>query len=305
MSTQKLFINFLLLIFLNLSQSVFAETIYVQDIKAKGGVKSGTLETIKELVSSGVVSEGHELMTEAGTAEFILQPKLLKLGDSYILKIDKIQNGKIKFSSKMKASSLSDMDTVAVRVVRSVMEETLPRDSAQVNDVTEDEVHQGTRRYQATRQWRFSFGPAWSNGLNVDGGGTNWGFGYVWGLDPDFDLKLNWSIYTPRSDEDDNARFTNVTLGMNYFLTRAKHSPFASIEIGYGSAAASEDSNNFFGISDDDASGWTIGLGLGYKFFRTSTVNVGIFGSYQYMFDKTEKSNQTPRLGSVSLVVYY
>ena len=92
MSTQKLFINFLLLIFLNLSQSVFAETIYVQDIKAKGGVKSGTLETIKELVSSGVVSEGHELMTEAGTAEFILQPKLLKLGDSYILKIDKIQN---------------------------------------------------------------------------------------------------------------------------------------------------------------------------------------------------------------------
>lgn len=205
----------------------------------------------------------------------------------------------------MKAANIEDMDTVSIRVVRSVLNEEAPSNSAKVTDVTKDEETRGTRRYKATRQWRIAFGPAWSNGLSVNGGGTQWSLGYIWGIDPDYDLKINWSYYVPRSTDEDNARFSEFALGMNYFFTQAKHSLFLTIELGYASAAASENNNTVFNFSEDSASGWAVGLGLGYKFFRTSTVNLGLLASYQYLFDKTEKSDQTPRLSSLNIVVYY
>lgn len=287
-----------------LSMMSYAETFYVERLKANG-LDEASAETINELVSSAVQYEGHEVTLELSGENSVLRPYLLKLGDSYILKIDKVKNKKIIFSSKLKASDLEDMDTVATRVVRSVINEQSVKDSVKVTDVTKDEETRGTRRFKATRQWRIAFGPAWSQGLNVDGGGTQWSLGYIWGLDPDYDLKLNWSFYVPRADEDDSASFVNFALGMNYFLTRAKHSPFISFELGYASAAASEVNNNFFNLSEDKASGWALGVGLGYKFFRTSTVNVGLVASYQYLFDKTDKTDETPRLGSLNLVVYY
>ncbi|MCB0357043.1 MAG: hypothetical protein KDD40_08555, partial [Bdellovibrionales bacterium] len=227
----------------------WADTVAVKEIQAKG-VDEGSMETISELIKSAVTSEGHDLVSDGQNAQWVLRPKLLKLGDSYILKIDKMKGKSVQFSTKMKAADLEDMDTVAGRVVRSVMNEETPRESVQVTDVTKDEETRGTRRYKATRQWRIGFGPAWSGGMNVEGGGTNWGLGYIWGIDPDYDLKLNWSFYVPRADEDDNARFTNFALGLNYFWTRAKHSPFLSLEIGYASAAASENTDNIFNVSD-------------------------------------------------------
>ncbi|MCB9026664.1 MAG: hypothetical protein H6625_10130 [Bdellovibrionaceae bacterium] len=280
-----------------------AETVYVLEIKTKG-VDEASLETVKELISSAVQSEGHSLTSNKNEADSILRPALLKLGDSFILKIDKLKDNKVKYSSKMKAANLEDMDTVSTRVVRSVLNEEAPSKSVKVTDVTADEETRGTRRFKATRQFRFGFGPAWSSGLNVNGGGTQWSLGYIWGIDPDYDLKLNWSFYVPRADEE-NARYSELALGMNYFMTQAKHSPYLSIELGYASAAASEKINNLFNYSDDNASGWALGVGLGYKFFRTSTVNVGLLASYKYLFDKTDKSDQTPRLGSLNILVFY
>ncbi len=300
----KIFICMLTLSTMFLSLTVQADSVFVQKIKSKG-VDADSKEAIQEIISSAVTSEGHELVESSSEAGSILRTKVLKLGQSYTLKIDKLQDGKVRFSSKMKSADLEDMDVVAVRVVRSVLSEQSLKSSVTVTDVTKDEETRGTRRYQATRQWRFGFGPAWSGGLNVDGGGLMWGLGYVWGIDPDFDLKLNWSVYSPKESDEDNARFTDFALGMNYFLSRSKHSPFVSVEIGYASAAAAEEASNFFDLSDDEASGWAVSLGGGMKFFRTSTVNLGLFGSIKYLFDKTEKTEKTPRVTSVGLVVYY
>ncbi len=286
------------------SYFALADAIYVEPISSQG-VDEASKETVYELITNAVVTEGHNLVTDKSSAKSVLRPKILKLGNAYILKIDKVQNNKIKYSSKMKSAGLDDMDTVSTRVVRSVLREQSAKDSVTVTDVTKDEETQGTRRYKSSKQWRFSFGPAWSEGLNVDGGGTQWGIGYNFGVDPSFDLKLDFSFYVPRADKDDDAAFRNVSLGLDYFLTSAKNSPFISADIGYASAAASEDSNNFLNLSDDKASGWTVGIGLGYKFFRTSTVNLGIAATYRYMFDKTSKSNQTPRLSAINLIVYY
>jgi len=293
---------FLLGLFLD---SAMADTFFVEKLKTQG-LDESSRETIYELILNAISSEGHESIAKPSKSTPILVPKILKLGESYILKIDKVSEGRVQFSSKMKATSLDDMDTVAVRVVRSVINESNPKEGATVADVTQDEETQGTRRFKAIRQWRFAFGPAWSHGLNVKGGGTQWGLGYSWGLDPDFDLRLHYSFYVPRSDEDDNARFMNLSLGLDYYLTDKKHSPFVGFDIGYASAAASDrNSTNFFNLSDDTASGWTVGISAGVKFFRTSTVNLGIVANHYFMFDKTDKSDKTPQLSTLNLVVYY
>ena len=53
--------------------------------------------------------------------------------------LEKTQNGKVKYSSQLKTQSLDDLDTVARRLTRSVVEEMLVTQDIAVNDVTETE----------------------------------------------------------------------------------------------------------------------------------------------------------------------
>ena len=291
------------LVTLFIGSTATAESVYV--MKPKGsGVDQGNLDAIHELIRDAVMNlEGFELVEDQGGAKIILKAKALRLGESYILAIVKYVDRKKVFSNKMKASNLDDMDTVAGRVVRAVLTEVQAKKDARVSDVTQDEETRGTRRKKAVRQWEIGFGPAWLGNLNTDTSGINWKFGYLWAIDDRIDLKLSWEFLTTK--EDDDANFTDIHLGMNYFFNDGNNAPYLTADVGYGAATAHEENNNQLFGSDDDASGFTIGAGVGMKFLRVSTVNVSLQLRYAMVMEKTEHTKKKPNVTSLVLSVYF
>lgn len=296
------YVLFSLMIVLLASVVGNAQSVFVNEVQGED-LDKGTLRSVFELVRSSVVQEkGYSLAADGKSAQLLLQPKLLKLGDSYFLSIDKLRGNSVVFSSRMKSANLDDMDTVALRVVRAVLRETQAAETASVRDVTKNEETQNTRRIQATRQWRLGFGPGWGQNLESKKAGTAFELGYVWGMEAAWDLYLNWTIYSGRGS-DDNSRYSAFALGANYFFTESKHAPFVTASFGYGGATVNDKDSSIF--DEDSASGWAVGAGGGIKFFRTSTVNVGLSLNHSVTIDKTKKSDKTPGLSTLILAVYY
>lgn len=286
------------------SVSSFADSYFVAPAKSKGASES-TKEAVAELFKSSVAgSQKHQLSSEPHQADFILQPKVLKMGGTVLVIVDKIENQKVIFSTRMKSKDLSDLDTVVYRLFSSLEQQKPISTTAQVNNVTKAEEYQSTRRFQATNQWAFAFGPAWAQNLKTSRAGSFFEFGYLWGLDPHFDLKLTWSYFLPDGSAD-SAYYTTVLLGMNYFFDLNKHSPFVTTSVGYTTAGADDGGSSLLSFSEDDASGWGVDLGVGYKFFRTSSVNLATSINYSYLFEKTKYSSKNPGLTRFVVSVYF
>ncbi len=292
---------FMLLLFI--SHSAFADTFFVESTTG-AEISAADKAAVEELVRISVSEDGnHSVTTSKEKANWVLAPTLLKLGDSYLITLQKKdKKDHVVFASKMKAKTMSDMDTVAGRLTRAVIEQKKTAETADVTNITQEEETMNTRRYQATRQWIIGIGPGWSNNLNSAGGGFTFILGYLWGLDPDFGINLSWKMNGGRKDDDSG--FTDFSLGGEYYFSRTKTSPFVGARMGYGSAHA--DTCPIFSTStcnEDKASGWSVTADAGFKFFRTSSVNAGVAASYSYIFDETTRGN--PSLFSVNLLVYY
>jgi hypothetical protein len=290
--------TFLILAIFFCAFSAAADSIYVQPSDGEG-VEAYMRTTVDHLVKSFVTRESHSVASSADSADLVLSPKVMKLGNAYFLTIDKKKGGKVLFSSSMKAANAEELDTVAKRVVRSVLNEQKIEDSATVADVTAEEETKNTRRYQATRQWRFLFGPVTAHDLKSEGGYSFFDIGYAWGLDPHYDVTLDFKT----SGLKEGAYYTGFLLGLTYYSQLGKHSPYYKAGVGRVTAAAADDTAFF--ISDDSFSGWGGEVGVGYKFFRTSTVNIVVELTHGIAFGKTAESDSSPGLTTIGFGLYY
>ncbi|CAN5657907.1 hypothetical protein BH10BDE1_BH10BDE1_27120 [soil metagenome] len=291
--------------FLSASQSL-AASVFVQP-PASEGDESSLRASLYELVKAAVSDEsGYSLATSAKEADMTLHPRLLKLGSAFIVSIDKMKGERVVFTAKMKASTADDIDAVSARVVRSALRETKATEDAQVGDVTQDEVSKTNLRIQTTRQWKLGFGPAWGDQMNVDKSGILFTLGFVWGIDPNFDLDLAFRSANFDKSGESGAHFTEFLIGTNYYLTRSRNAPFLTAGVGRTSASVSiPDSTSIINSSDDTLNGWSVRVGAGYKFFRTSTVNLGVEANYSKVFGESSRSKQSPGLTSLALALYY
>jgi opacity protein-like surface antigen len=286
--------------------SVFAASVFVTPPTAEG--EDATLRaSLYELVKAAVSDEsGYSLAGSLKEADLTLHPRLLKLGSSYIVSLDKMKGERIVHTAKMKAASAEDIDAVSARVVRAALRETKAAEDAQVGDVTQDEVSKTNLRIQTTRQWKLGFGPAWGDQMNVDKSGILFTLGFVWGIDPNFDLDLGFRTTGFEKSGESGAHFTEFLIGTNYYLTRSRNAPFLTAGVGRTSASVSiPDSTSILNTSDDTINGWSVRVGVGYKFFRTSTVNLGVEANYSKVFGESTRSKQAPGLTSLALALYY
>lgn len=291
------------LLLILIASQVHAETVFVQPPQAEGEDAS-LRASVYELVKAAVSNEsGYSLESSAKDASISLRTRVLKLGGSYILSIDKLKGEKVLFTAKMKAATAEDLDTVSGRVVRSALNETRAEGNAQVDDVTEDEVTRGTRRQQATRQWKLGFGPAWGSNLNTDKSGLLFHLGFVWGLDPHWDLDVAFKATGIDKTSASAAYFSEFMLGANYHLSKNKNAPFLTFGLGRASAGVAQE--NAFVFTDDTANGWALRAGAGVKLFRTSNVNLGIEANHTILMAKTSRTDQNPGVTSLLIAVYY
>lgn len=282
-----------------------AASVYVvPPVAGTDGEDAGLRSTLYELVKAAVSEEsGYSLAVNSKEADFQLNAKHLKLGGSYIISVDKINGEKVTYTAKMKASNADDLDTVAGRTVRAALRETKAEETAHVDDVTLDEITKNTRRTQTTRQWKFGFGPAWGDQMNTDKSGILFTLGFVWGIDANFDLDLAFRSANFEKTNETGASFTEFLIGTNYYLSPTKTAAF--LTAGVGRAGASVSTPNSILISNDTASGWSARVGFGYKFFRTSTVNLGVEVNYSKVFAESSRSKSSPGVTSAALALYY
>ena len=284
--------------------TVLATTVYVESVTGQG-LGASEKEAINEFVKSSVLNQaGFDLVLKSSQAEIVLQPKLLKLSDTYFLKMSKMENGKVVKSARMKSKELSDIDRVTDRLVDAMLTGSSVEETAKVNNITDAERNQNTNRFEVTRQWIFAFGPSWLSNSNISKSGIMYKLGYEWGLDPNFSLNLS---FDGTSFSDSTADFSTLQAGLDYYFSLTKTSPFIGLGIGYGSADVNGCDQGFLEFDcanrDEEASGWVASVNGGVKFFRTSTVNVGLVAEYAYLFDDTKYGN--PSRMTVSLAIYY
>lgn len=288
---------FLILAIFFFATEVSAANVFISPTEGEG-VEPHMKATIDSLVKSFVSKESNQISSTADAADFTLSPKLIRLGNAYFITIDKTKDGRILYTSNMKAAVPEDLDVTAKRVVRSVLTEVKIEDSATVKDVTIQEETQNTRRYQATRQWRFLFGPTAGSNLNGDSN-SFFNFGYAWGMDPNYDATVDWKVASVAN----GGSYSSLMLAMTYYMDIGKHTPYFRAGIGRASGAAGD--NTAFIFSDDSFSGWGAQIGAGYKFFRTSSVNVVVEATYDQAFTQTSETKKTPGLMTVGVGMYY
>lgn len=305
-SSLRFLFALLVSVFIFYGNPALAASVFVQPPQAEND-EGGLRETLYELVKAAVSDEsGYSLSTNAKEADFQLRPRLLKLGGAYIVTVDKLKGEKLVFTTKMKAATTDDLDNVSGRIVKSALHETKATEMAQVDDVTQAEETQGTRRTQTTRQWKLGFGPAWGDQMNVNKSGMAFTLGFVWGIDANFDLDLAFRTANFEKGGESGANFTEFLIGTNYYFSKGRNAPF--ITAGFGRAGASVSTPNstpIVNFSTDTISGWSVRAGIGYKFFRTSTVNLGVELNYSKVFGESSVSKQAPGVTSAVLALYY
>ena len=264
----------LCLAFFSLPFFVFADSFYIKE----NVEPYSDADTLNQLVKNELVSLGHSVMLSPEESRWVLTPKLLRLGRSYVVTLSKERKGRIVFSQKLKSETLDDLDIVTERLVRAVLKRQNVSSTQNVDTITQNEIKGTSVKTEVTKQFYFGFGPGVLSGLESDETGSNWTAGYLWGIDHQFGLRLGLE----HTSGEGNSNFWNLGMGGQYYLNRRKHAPYLLGLFGYSWAESN---------ADKTENGFSIEAGLGSHFFRTAKVNLAIEVVYaQGLYDVLESS---------------
>jgi len=248
-------------------------------------------ETLRGLVESELLRFRQDIVSSPDQAEWVLAPSLLKLNESYIISLTKFKNGRNFFSDKLKATTLDDLDVITTRLVEAAIYNRSVENTQRIGTVTEEERKGLSIKQRADKQFYLGFGPGAGANLETNNAGFSWLVGYLWGLDRQFSLRLNLEGV---NINDSGADMTSLGIGAQYFFNDKKHSPYFFGAMAYAWADSDRPNNETLGLTAESDNGWAIQTGLGYKFFRTSTVGIGVELSYnQALFNLVDGSPST------------
>lgn len=290
-------IKFLFIIMtLVLSKQALAITSYfIADLTASG-IDDSTQTTLRELIRSAVTESGGSLAVISDKADFVLTPKVLSLGSSYLVSIHRLKGEKVIFQAKEKAANLEELDRVVLRVVRSAMTGKGVKDDSRVGEITESERREVSLRKESLSLKYFGFGPTvfpWGD----SGAALIAGLNYE--VDPNWGLRFHAHL---GSDTHERSTFAAMaTIGLQYFLTETQFSPYVFANFGYGGAVG--------GDLDRRATGFSMGAGLGLLLFRTSSTQLDLNLGYQSLLVATDLTNgrgrTTPGMFGLTIGIVY
>lgn len=289
------------------TQGARAAAVFVNRVQGVA-VQSADVDAVEELVRNNVREQlGHELVQSPSSADYVLQGKLVKIGEAYSLTLIKMKDAREVFRASLKSSMMSDMDVVVIRLVRAVDAEVSADADGGVKDVTYHEQHDRRRRKEVLSQLTFALGPSTTSNLGVEGSSILWNVGYNYELDFNWDMHLDADWLTTNRSSEDDAYFAALNFGVNFYFSERSHSPYVEGHVGYGGAMVSHGCEpSLTGcFSKDRASGWVIGAGFGYRFFRTSESNFAIVLRGAYQTAETSQTYEHPAVGSLMIMGFF
>ncbi len=243
----------------------FADSYYVEDTTGTG-LSSEDAIAVQHFVRNAVTEAGHQAVMEKEKSQFQLRPKLIRLGRSYILTVEKRTSSALVYSTQMKAAQIEELDDVASRVTRACLKGVPARGDEKVGDVTEDEETRGMRRRPAKRGTFVAFGPAAFSHLNATGLGFYGAGAYAWDVNRMM-VRLRVELAV-----NGGAIFTDFGLGASYFLSDRSFAPFVGLDLGFGFSRI--DQGAF--LTNETISGFILGPTAGFHVLRTHAINLEV-----------------------------
>lgn len=264
---------------ISLPSWVLADSYYLYPTMGKSSSES-TQAAFQDLLSSAINETQNEVTENKEGAQFLVRSKLIRLGNSYIVTVAKYTSQKKKvFGTKMKASNEEELDKVASRLARALTQNHPAQEEIQVGEVTEKEKHQVIERTKALDLTVFGLGPVWYGNMKDTGIALLIQYGRLWEVSPNAAIKLMGEMSTKLKSP--WVGMGALTLGAQYYLSPASQSLFLSGDFGYGFVAENRDDLS-------GTSGFTLGAGLGYNFFRTSEKQMSVAFRWLSILDKNE-----------------
>jgi hypothetical protein len=247
--------------------SVLAASYYVEPTEGVG-TSTNQLQVTTELVKNAVsTTSGATLAPELSQADFSLRPKLMRLGSSSLLSVQKLKGKQVLHSAQLKVVRFDELDQIVIRTVRAAIEENTAEAAPRVQEVTRNEIRSpnkvGARTFAGV-----GLGPSWLNAVNAPSSALGFTVFYGWDIQPQISLRLLWDRSFVSGSGND-ASFDLLAIGMQYFFDDHDITPFAMGSFGY--AFAERQGNDSGTLSNFGGS-----IGGGVRFFRTSKVNVEV-----------------------------
>ena len=288
--------NTIVLTLLFISSLAFADKFCVQPFARETGASESNTATT-ELVKDAVQETGHQVVDNPSECEFTLKGKVLKLGESYILSLEKFKKSERVGAKKLK-TNLDDMDRAASRVTRAIIDGENAKKNVTLDDVTKEDVESTNRRIQTMKQLLIGFGPVFFDNMGSSDIGIGATAAYQYTINPEFDAKLEATFAVGKDESSINVLYGAIEL--DYFFTNGNISPFLGLELGFGTFAGADNSSL---LSKDREDGFVGGVALGVKFFRASTLNILAIYNYTYLFEKLSRGN--PSMSSLQVGISF
>lgn len=248
-----------------------AEAYFVAPVRGEG-LDPALLKTVQRLVAVSVSENGRTASEDEASAAWTLKAELIKLGESYIVSLVKVQaNGTaIAFADKQKAAGTGELDGAVSRLVKDAVAGK-PSEAKPAPAQAEAAAEAASKQALADRKTTyFGFGPMRFNGLNTP---ANDPFGYYLATGMRLDVNdhaamtlIGESSFNVR-DDGRGSVVGALLLGGEYFFSGGDVSPFLGIDLGYGGAGGA-DVRSVFGFAG--------GARVGLMFFRSSSVQLSL-----------------------------
>lgn len=299
-----------------------AADIFIADTIVQSGATQDEADSVHQLVHNSVVTMGQDRVVEDEMrSDFTLQPRLMKLGDSYILTVERRRGDEILYASQVKANTVRELDRASRRATMAALNDPSIRggqEYAAGNDVdsfddsrsastteTEDnrpmigtapadarsvsrpgyQLNPGSRQY---RYWSLGLGPALMRRVETDDLFYSLSAAHLWDIHPRASVKVLGEANFSTGRED--ASMYNLGAGASwFFLPSANGAAYVTGDLGYGFAESA---------LGNDADGFTFGTGVGYQFFRTSRTTMDVLLRYAVLTNELEEDGFPQLLGA-------
>ncbi len=283
-------------------QNSFAGEYFVE--KATGSnISSTTLQSATELFKISVSqstpdakndSDSNRVIEDETKAIIRLRPKLVKLGESIIVDLAKIEakTEKILFSAQLKAAHADELDLVIKRLTRTVINEDSSQGKDRLGEVTHSEATPN-ELIPAKNLTYFEFGPAFLGNLNQPNVGYLFSGGYSWDVTSALVRAGATAII------DGSAGWLDGHIGGTVFFQQRSTSPYLLGDFGFGFSGSQGN-----GLLDGEKTGgFMMAGGAGVQFFRNSTIHVDLGIRLGFLF-KTSTLG-IPYHGGLHLGLYF
>lgn len=293
-----------------------AADFFIRETIAESGVAPEDARAATALVRNAVASRAADQAVEAeAQGAYVLQPHLIRLGDSWILTVEKVRGQEILFAAQSKINRIDQLDGAARSTVFAAIDEPSPK-SIQAGQVVPYQVTpaypstqaahptvvplpgtiQGTSQVmpqpttgasvgrtinvlpagRKVSYWTIGMGPSVGQRLKTDNVMYDIAAGHIWDVNPRASVKLMGEGAFTSGNE--TGHFVNFSTGVNYFFPTmtVDTSPYLTTDIGYGFARDAQ---------SNVAEGFSWGLGIGYQFFRATETTLDLLLRYATIFD--------------------